>query len=411
MSERPLRICAIGVADSTHIASRTRCFAERGHHVYLITEAPGSTPIEGVTEVVPGSGSGAVVRALRGLLRTISAKGDYPLRAVLFLAALRRCRPDIVHVHYAYHPYAWLAGMLGCRPLVVTVMGGDILFEEQGDPTAAGKWLTLHLLRQADYITSKSSHLISVLDQLGGFGTKAERIVWGISLAQFRPTDSAPLRARLGLRPGQRVVLSPKILRPFYRPHLIVEAMALVVRTVPDAVLVVTEYLADSAYRAQIDSRIRELGLADNVTFCGRVLHADMPAYYSLAEMTVAVPPSDGLPQTLLEGMACGTPSVLGRLPRYEEIVSHGTSAYFVDADPRSIATGILELFADPELRARIARNALAIVRDQASLEEQAGRVERRFYELARTPSRAWSPLQFCRALIAYRRASSAMET
>jgi hypothetical protein len=60
---------------------------------------------------------------------------------------LLRCRPDIVHVHYAYSLYGWAAGLLGCRPLVVTVMGGDVLFEEQGSPTPIGKWLTLSCLQ------------------------------------------------------------------------------------------------------------------------------------------------------------------------------------------------------------------------------------------------------------------------
>jgi len=289
--------------------------------VFLITEARSAAGIEGVTELVP-----ALPRLLR-MLRAVGINAEHAARAIAFLFLLRRCRPDVIHVHYAYSYYGWVAGMLGCRPLAVTVMGGDILFDEQGNPSAAGKWLTLELLRQADYITAKSDYLLSVLDRLGGFGAKAERIIWGISLRQFRRVDSDALRNQLGLRTGQRIVLSPRILQPLYRVDLIVEAMAVVARAVPDAVLLITEYGAVPEYRARLETRIRELGLGDNVRFCGRVRHADMPAYYSLAEMTVAVPSSDGLPQTLLEGMACETPSVLGRLPRYEEIVSHRASA------------------------------------------------------------------------------------
>src|SRR5215207_8717673 len=50
---RPLTICAIGYADSPHVANRLRCFAERGHKVYLITERA-APEIEGVAQLVPG---------------------------------------------------------------------------------------------------------------------------------------------------------------------------------------------------------------------------------------------------------------------------------------------------------------------------------------------------------------------
>jgi len=103
-----------------------------------------------------------------------------------------------------------------------------------------------------------------------------------------------------------------------------------------------------------------------------------------------------------LEGMACETPSILGRLPRYEEIVSHRESAYFVDADPASIGAGILELLGQPHLRAHIARTALAIVREQGSLGEQAALVERRFQELADVPPRVWSVRRLWQASLAY---------
>ena len=54
-----------------------------------------------------------------------------------------------------------------------------MLLNEQGSPTEEGKWLTLNLLRRADYITSKSNHLSDALERLAGVGAKAERIFSG----------------------------------------------------------------------------------------------------------------------------------------------------------------------------------------------------------------------------------------
>ena len=384
---RPLTICAVGYAESVHVATRVRWFAERGHNVFIITESPSPHGIEGVRELVPGIDPGLAGRwwfraLMAGCRKLAGPAADHVWRAAVFVGALRRCRPDVVHVHFAYSYYGWLAGVLGCRPLVVTVMGGDVLFEEQGEPTPIGKFLTLELLRKADYITSKSHYLTAILDRLGGFGGKTERIVWGISVDRFRRVDAGELRRRLGLSPLRRVILSPKILQPLYRVHLVVEAMALVRRRCPEAVLLVTEYAPDPGYRAEIARRVDELDLGDHVVFCGRVQHADMPTYYSLAEIAVAVPSSDGLPQTLLESMACGTPNILSRLPRYEEIVQHRDSAYFVEPNPAEIAAGMLCLLEDSGLRAAIAGRARDIVRAEADLDQQAARVERRYRDL-----------------------------
>jgi glycosyltransferase involved in cell wall biosynthesis len=91
------------------------------------------------------------------------------------------------------------------------------------------------------------------------------------------------------------------------------------------------------------------------------------------------------LPQTLLESMACGTPNLLSKLPRYEEIVQHEESAYFVEASAAAIADGIIRLLDDAGLRAKLAGNALNIVRREADLDQQARCVERRYRQLAAT--------------------------
>ncbi len=145
--DKPLTICAVGYATSTHVATRVRCFAERGHKVFLITENRSPYGIPGVTELVPGLdprfSQALWLRALALFCRKVlRINVDHAWRVLAFARFLRACRPDIVHVHYAYSYYGWLAGVLGCRPLVVTVMGGDVLFDEQGAPTPIGKWLT-----------------------------------------------------------------------------------------------------------------------------------------------------------------------------------------------------------------------------------------------------------------------------
>ncbi|MBR1203966.1 MULTISPECIES: glycosyltransferase family 4 protein [unclassified Bradyrhizobium] len=390
---RPLKILAIGYATSTHVVNRVRCFCALGHEVYLL-----STPAAGLTEIIeltpsvhPGRDEWITRLARWGsklVRRDLSGLSDMARLFFDFRRLIRTTNPDIIHVHYAYSTWAWLAGALGFRPLVVSVMGGDVLFEEQGAPTPRGIALTKRLFAVADRITAKSDFLITKLNELGGYGDKATRVVWGVDPEQFRPLDASALRAECGIPNGARVVLSPKILQPFYNIDVLVEAMASVVKRVPSAHLVVTEYGADPQYRAELTAQIEALGLTLHVSFVGRISYDQMPLFYSMAEVAVGIPHSDGLPQTLLEAMACGVPSVVGRLDRYGEIVKDGENVLFADIDPTDVANTILRLLEDEALRERIAATGRDIVVKVANFPIDVQRVEAIYRELASKPRR-----------------------
>ena len=375
-SSDKITLCAIGSSRSSHVRDRVKWFADRGHRVHLITEK--ATGIEGVEEITP--------RPLPiPKLKTISLLLSY-------IRCIRRCRADIVHVHFAQGLGSWTAAVVDLHPLVVSVMGGDILFEERGNSTPRGRWLTRQLLLSADLVTVKSYYLMSVLDKLDGHGAKAIKVVWGVDQSRFQRVDASAFRRKLGIPPDAPVILSPKILKPFYNVHLIVEAMPRIIKKTPSTTLLITEYHADTAYKEEIVARVRALGLEQNVRFVGEIEHDDMPYFYSLADISVAVPPSDGLPQTLFEAMACEVPNILSRLSRYEEVVAHEESAYFVNISPQDIADGVLRLLSNSELRNKIVTNGLQIVKSQADFKTEVDRVEEKYYELLKAPrsKRGW---------------------
>lgn len=391
--DRSLRILAIGYATSTHVVNRVRCFGPLGHDVYLLSTPPGG--LEGITELTPTvrPGQDEWVSRLarlgsRLVRRNLTGLADMVRLFLDFRRLIRDTKPDVVHVHYAYNTWAWMAGALGARPLVVSVMGGDVLFDEQGTPTPRGIAMTKRLFAAADRITAKSDHLIQVLDRLGGFGSKAERVVWGVDPEQFRPLDASSLRREYGIPAEARIILSPKILQPFYNIDILVEAMATVVRHVPTAHLVVTEYGADKEYRDALMAQIDRLGLTAHVTFVGHVPYDRMPLFYSLAGVAVGIPCSDGLPQTLLEAMACGVPNVVGRLDRYSEIVKDGDSVLFSDVEPASVAEAVVRLLTDESLRDRIATRGRETVIEVANFSKDVRRVEALYRELANGPAR-----------------------
>jgi len=373
-ADRRLTIALLGSTKSTHVRARARAMADRGHRVVWLTTEPAG--VLGVEEIPLSGARSLLFRAANRVSRRLGhiSLDRLPLYQRLS-SALDALNPDVVHIHYAASVPAWLAAATDRHPLVVSVMGGDVLFGEQQPTTALGRWLTREVFESADLITAKSDHLIHAL---GVHGKKAMRLVWGVDLKQFRRTDPRALRKKLGLADDVRVVLSPKILQPFYNIHLVIEAMAMV----PGAVLLVTEYAADATYKAELIALIARLGLGDRVRFVGAIAAEEMADYYSLAAVAVAVPPSDGLPQALFEAMACEVPNVLANLPRYQEVVSDRESVLFVEIEPSSIARGINALLDDPALAERIRSRGRKIAEEGANLQNEVVRFEAALYAL-----------------------------
>ena len=372
--------------------ARAQALAQRGHRVvWLTTQAANLVGVEEFL-IAPAAGGGVASRAVDAVARRLGGWSVTPARTYRRLEeAIKKLQPDFVHVHYAKNVPAWLATVADRHPMVVSVMGGDVLFGERGPTTALSRWLTLQVLESADLITAKSSYLIAAVDRLGGFGHKTIRVVWGVDLERFRRRDPSALRRKLLLPETARVILSPKILRPFYNIHLVIDAMAELAPRFPDAILLITEYAADPDYKAQLVAQVARLGLEHRVRFVGHVPAEEMVFFYSLAELAVAVPPSDGLPQALFEAMACEVPNVLGRLQRYLEIVADRESVIFADINPHAISESIALLLEDRALAARLGTNGRTVVARSANLGLEVTHFEDAVYRLLESKPRARS--------------------
>lgn len=368
-----MRICIVGNARGVHVATRARAFARRGHDVVIVSENPAD-----VNMVRVRSPKRIGVPVFRTLSLLIGLAG-----------LLRRQKADIYHIHYAASYGAWIAAALGLRPLVVSVMGGDILPDEQVPQGRLARWLTRQVLLRADLVTSKSAYLTNRLNVLG---VKADRIVpmpWGVDLDVFKSQDCGWLRQELSIPDAAPVILSPRLLQPFYNIHLLIESFAQILGAHPSAVLLLTCYKADDAYRQRLVQQVADLEISKNVRFLGAIENRDMPAYYSLADISVSLAPSDGMPNSVFEAMACGTPTVLTRLSRYEEFFRHGENTWMTDLNPNSVSEAISGLIGDQNLRQKYSGQGVGMVRERADLSQHTETLEKEFETLSMLPEGA----------------------
>lgn len=318
--------------------------------------------------------------------------GRYFLDPFALMTAIRHIQPDLIHVHYADQgrrtPF-----LFHFHPLVVTTMGGDILPDQLCHGFSAKR--VRALLNQADCITSKSDFLDSALARIGSYQGKIRRVTWGVDLEQFRPNrDAGHLRLQWNIPADHAVFFDPRIGQPFYNKHVILKAFAHYVRRGGrSATLLVAELLAEPNYAAKLRQQAAELGVADRLRFVGAIERAKMPDYYALADATISIPPSDGLPHTIYEALACGSFLILSDLPQYRDIVEEGVTARLVPAgDVDAIAHAMSWVAQQPELRSKVVQTGRAYVQKHADWRKQTQLVNEIYAELLEKYRRSYSP-------------------
>ncbi len=378
-----LRLCFVGPARAVPLQRWVEWFASRGHDTTVITVEPDTSRTAPAFRQIDVSAP----RALGKLGRILSS--------ARMAAAVRRLNPDLVHAHYI-RGLAWGLPLAGGPPCVATPWGSDVL-EEQG---SFREWysrpLTRAVLRRADTVTVPSAYLETRVRPLVPPGTPIVRIGWGVNLARFRPgLDAGSLRRQWNIGEDRRVIFSPRLARPFYNHERVIRALPAVRDKVREALLVVGGHSAEPGYVEGLKRLASDLGVADHVRFLGVVSDAEMPRWFTLAEAVVMVPPSDGLPLTLLEAMACGSVPVLNRLPQYAELIRHGTNGFLVDPEG-DLAEGLIEALTAGIQDAMAKRNR-AMVEGVADQDREMERMEQCYRKLAGTRPRsageqaAWS--------------------
>jgi glycosyltransferase involved in cell wall biosynthesis len=118
-------------------------------------------------------------------------------------------------------------------------------------------------------------------------------------------------------------------LEPIYRPQLVIDAFARIAAAQPEARLVVAN---DGSLRQALEADVSARGLADKVTFVGRLDAAAQAAHYARSTWFLSLPESDSVSVSVLEAMAHGCVPLLSDLPANREVIGDSARGLIVGA-------------------------------------------------------------------------------
>ena len=369
--EPRLSLAFIANPASVHTRRWLSFFAGRGHEVSLLFDERVSL-------------TGGLDPAIRVLpFRTLSPRfGRWNLPGVrrALRSAVAAARPDVLHAHYVtwYGFAAWLSGF---HPYVVTPWGSDVMVSLPA--SRRRRMMARVALRGADLVTGGSQYLIDVSVAAGARRERTRYVHFGVDTKRFTPgSDPVALRAKLDLV-GRRVLLANRRIEPYYRPVVIVDALAQLPR---DVVVLMTRHHPDPAELELVERRARDLGVADRVRFLPELSDSEMPDLYRLADAVVSIPVTDGGPITLVEALAAGRPIVATDLPAVREWLTELDPAALVPVDDVAATARAIRsvLGRDPAEQADRAARGRAAVLERGDFQRNMEAMELLYRELAR---------------------------
>ena len=379
---------------------------ERGVHLHFFRYSPvaslntwgyaeslkADVRLKGRTLAAAPLAAAAAVRALLRLTggrRLVADEGRRTKDEISSPFSIHHAQFDLIHAHWVL-PNGALAGLAaGLRglPLVVSLHGSDVFLSEKAWPLSLAAGATL---RAARAFTACSGDLRERALRLGAPAERATVIPYGVDVQAFQPDPRAGalVRQELGLPADAPLILA--LGRLVYKKGLtyLLEAMPAVLARYPRAKLVLAGY---GDLREELERQAQALGIQPSVIFPGQLERARAARYISAADVYVV--PSvrdqrgniDGLPNTLLEGMAAARPIVASRIAGIPEVICDGRHGLLTpERDPRALAAAVMCLLDQPDLARSLGEAARRRVLQELTWDATAERFERVYQHVMR---------------------------
>jgi glycosyltransferase involved in cell wall biosynthesis len=249
-------------------------------------------------------------------------------------------RVDLVDAHFGYPDGVGCvraARTLGI-PVFVTIRG---LEAERVRLRSVGSQL-VSALNAATGCISVSHALRQTMIDHGVNGANIEVIPNAVDRVMFQPAPRSAARARLGLSPGRRLIVSVGHLIRGKRHDVLIRALARLVRSHPGLDLAIVggaDYEADTP--ARLKSLVEELGLGERVRFLGAVPPGTVANWLQAADVFALATAREGCCNAILEALATGVPVVttpVGDNPYYVKEGINGLLAPVGDTEALSEA-------------------------------------------------------------------------
>jgi glycosyltransferase involved in cell wall biosynthesis len=294
------------------------------------------------------------------------------------LRVAQKKRATVMHGHWVVPGGVIAAAARPALPLVVSLHGSDVFVAER---TAVARVAARGVFDRAGFVTACSDDLARRAVALGAAADRLEVVPYGVDVTRFKPAPGAreAARARLGIPPGAPLLFAAGRLVRKKGFEYLIDAVPMIDSAAPAHLAIAGGGDLAEELRARAVAR----GVADRVHFLGDLTQDAVAGWFAAADAAVA--PSvrddsgnvDGLPNTVLEALASGTPLVSTPAGGIATVVEDGRTGVIVaERDARGLAAALTALLRDRERSASLGRAGRALVEARFGWDRAAGQFE-----------------------------------
>ncbi|MCK4538583.1 MAG: glycosyltransferase [Candidatus Krumholzibacteria bacterium] len=294
----------------------------------------------------------------------------FPVVFLKMVKYLRHGRFDVVHAHLAWAGLvgrlaAWVAGV----PVRITTEHGKGLWKSPFQVL-----IEKAMNRITDMRICVSRDIFRI--RRDREGTPEEKLVYipnGVDPEAFSASGAKKgIMEEFDWSPSAPLILSIGRIVEAKNYPLLVEAFSILLKSVPHAKCII---VGEGPCQPEVEAAIERYSVGASIRLAGT--RRDIPAFFDAADTFVLSSVREGLPVTLLEAMAAGTPIVATDAGGIPEAVTDGESAILVQSgDAGSLAEAMAMVLGDDATADRISASAQSVVRERFSIQNTTRRVE-----------------------------------
>jgi glycogen synthase len=315
-----------------------RALTKMGHAVTVLIGGKGDlyTDPDGIRVVPVGSSRKYLSQAsfkemfsffLLGALWALGGRGrDFDLTIVFFALP---CGPIATLLNKRWHV-----------PYIVSLRGGDVSgLVPEIEPlhrflAPFRRWVG----KNAKAVVANSPSLAELAEAADPVSVTV--IPNGVDTQYYRPSGNniritgAPLRLLLVGR--------------FHRQKLIPETIQWLVQAKSQGIEFLVTIVGDGPERNAVKATIEEVDMTEFIFLKGWLGKDELIKQYQQADCYLNLSSYEGMPNTVLEAMACALPVIASDIPPHRRLVEHQVTGYLVDLDrPESLIDQLAELATD----------------------------------------------------------------
>ena len=373
------KACHLGDGKSIHVQRWVNYFAKNGWEVDLISfrDVDRTVLHPKVIVHVVSSSSLPILGFLTSLYGTIKL--------------LRRIKPDIIHAH-SISSYGIYAGLYSCvnhlTPFILTAWGFSHIKKNKG----LKRWLDRNAVKKADIITTLVFDMKFLLAREFKIDlNKIKTFPWGVDLKIFYrnyENEVKTLKKKLKISEKSFVVLSNRLMRPYYGINYIISAIPAVIGKYPQTIFVIRRSGGDPIYEGEMKKLAKFLGVWDNVRFDSEFIpYYEVPILYNFSDVSVMIPSTDQGPLSLFESMICGSIVIATDISGNREWITDGKNGFLIpSSNPEAIAEKIIYCIEHPQLKETFYNENKSLILEKGDWDKNAKIMENIYAQLLGRP-------------------------